>query len=458
MEDEESPKPKRKRVVKKPALTEKEVLAQLKEFDKLSQPTALSMMKDAVTNSLQEKRKSMEKLNIKRIVVLASIAIIVLILLTQIGRIFENVNSTEYKIKQAAFVGTMSCHAEPGWFLQAFGDVYQYNKTGTFYFSSQKIDGGDGEEADPLPATFQGNSTAKISGYLKYRMPSRCEDEVLLHNENGDQESVRMNLIRNAISTALQMSGPLFTPEEANIDRRPEFTKMVREILETGEFQTVTSVTSRIEDGDSSNVQYYKQTKMFLDKDGSRVITKPSVLKRYGIEVIALDIKGFEFDQKTQELMAAKKNAEQQRIAAKALAEKSKQDAITEREQGNARVAKAKADQEVIKITEVTQAQKQFEVAELAAKTSLEEAKKVKAAGEAEAYANKLKVAAGLTPLERATIDKDTKIGIATALAGVKFPESMIISGGGNGGGANPFEAVGLNALYDLSNKMATSK
>ena len=109
----------------------------------------------------------------------------------------------------------------------------------------------------------------------------------------------------------------------------------------------------------------------------------------------------------------------------------------------------------MIKIAEVTQAQKQFEVAELAAKTALEDAKKVKAAGEAEAYSNKLKVAAGLTPLERATIDKDTKIGIAQALSGVKFPEQMIISGGGNGGGSNPFEAIGLNSLYQLSEKMA---
>ena len=447
----EEEKPKRKRSVKKPMPSAKEFIAEPK-----IQPTALSMVKDTVTKTLQEKRNFMEKLNIKRIAMLVGIAIVSIILLTQLSRVFSSVNSTEYKIKQAAVTGTMSCHAEPGWFLQMFGDVYQYDKTGTFYFSSSKLDGGSGEEADPLPATFQGNSTAKISGYLKYRLPSRCEDELLLHNENGNQESVRMNLIRNAISTALQMSGPLFTPEEANIDRRPEFTKMVREILESGEFQTETSVTSRIEDGDSSNVQYYKQTKMFLDKNGQRIITKPSVLKRYGIEVIALDIKGFEFDTKTQELMAAKKQAEQQRIAAKALAEKSKQDAITEREQGNARTAKAKADQEVIKITEVTQAEKQFEVAELAAKTALEDAKKVKAEGDAKAYAAAAAVRAGLTPLERATIEKDTKIGIAQALSNVQFPNQMIISGGGNGGGgANPFEAIGLNSLYQLSEKMA---
>ena len=215
-----------------------------------------------------------------------------------------------------------------------------------------------------------------------------------------------MDLVRNALSTAIGQAGPMFTAEEANIDRRPEFTKVVREILEQGEFLTVTKEIERIEDGDSTNAQRYKVTNMYLDSNGNRVISKPSVLKRYGIEVIALDIKRITFDQKTKELMDAKKNAEQQRIASKALAEKSKQDAITEKAQGEARTAKAKADQEVIKIAEVTQAEKQFEVARLAALTAAEEAKKVKAAGEAEAYASRLKVQAGLTPLERATIDK----------------------------------------------------
>ena len=400
----------------------------------------------------------MQNMSIQKLIGLFAGVFLLIAVLISLPKLFENVDTTEYKIKQAAVSGAMSCHNESGWFLQALGSVTTYDKTGTFYFSEDNVDGGEGEDADPLPATFQGNSTGKVTGYLKYRLPSRCEYQLALNSEYKNQESVRMDLVRNALSTAIGQAGPMFTAEEANIDRRPEFTKVVREILEQGEFLTVTKEIERIEDGDSTNAQRYKVTNMYLDSNGNRVISKPSVLKRYGIEVIALDIKRITFDQKTKELMDAKKNAEQQRIASKALAEKSKQDAITEKAQGEARTAKAKADQEVIKIAEVTQAEKQFEVARLAALTAAEEAKKVKAAGEAEAYASRLKVQAGLTPLERATIDKETKIGIAQALAGVKFPEQMIISGGGNGGGVNPFDAVGLNSLYELSNKLASPK
>lgn len=397
----------------------------------------------------------MNNMSISKLIGYAGSIFLAIAIIIGIPMMVENVDTTEYKIKQAAVSGTMTCHSESGWFPQLLGNVITYDKTGTFYFSEDNIDGGEGDDSDPLNATFQGNSTGKITGYLKYRLPSKCSYQLALNSEYKNQESVRMDLVRNAISAAIGQAGPLFTAEEANIDRRPEFTKIVREILEQGEFLTITTEVDRIEDNDSTNVQKYKVTKMWVDSLGHRMITKPSVLKRYGIEVIALDIKRISFDQKTKELMDAKKNAEQQRIASKALAEKSKQDAITEREQGNARVAKAKADQEVVKIAEVTQAEKQYEVARLAAATSLEEAKKVKAAGEAEAYSNKLKVAAGLTPLEKATIDKETKIGIAQALAGVKFPEHMIIGGGGANGGVNPFDAVGIKALYDLSEKMA---
>lgn len=314
-----------------------------------------------------------------------------------------------------------------------------------------------GEDAKPLGATFQGNSTAEISGYLKYRLPVNCKDEIALHRDYGNEVPVRMDLVRNAVASALKQTGPLFTPEEAYIDRRPEFTKLVREILEEGEFQTVSNEVRKVDTEDSTNVQVFKVSKMFLDSNGRRIITKPSVLKKYGIEIIALDIKDFDFDPKTDELIKTKKESEQKRIAAKSLAEKAKQDAITEREQGNARIAKAKADQEVEKIAEVTKAQKEFEVAELDAKKAIEEAKKVRAMGEAEAAANKLKVMAGLTPLERATIEKETRIGVAAEMAKITFPTTMILSGSGSNGSSNPFDAIGLNSFYELTRKMSES-
>jgi len=48
-----------------------------------------------------------------------------------------------------------------------------------------------------------------------------------------------------------------------------------------------------------------------------------------------------------------------------------------------------------------------------------------------------------------------TKVGIAQAVASVKFPANMIVAGGSDGNSANPFDAIGLQSLYNLSNQMA---
>ena len=79
---------------------------------------------------------------------------------------FGSVDSTEYVVKQAAVSGNLSCIQEPGIYGKMFGKISEYDRTGTFYFSKEKLDGGSGEDAKPLGATFQGNSTAEISGYL----------------------------------------------------------------------------------------------------------------------------------------------------------------------------------------------------------------------------------------------------------------------------------------------------
>ena len=84
-----------------------------------------------------------------------------------------------------------------------------------------------------------------------------------------------------------------------------------------------------------------------------------------------------------------------------------------------------------------------------------EEAKKVKYEGEAKAAANRALVAAGLTPLERATIEKETAIGIAEALANSKVrwvPEVMFTGAGG--GNNTAMDAVGLNMLLDIAKSM----
>ena len=59
-----------------------------------------------------------------------------------------------------------------------------------------------------------------------------------------------------------------------------------------------------------------------------------------------------------------------------------------------------------------------------------------------------------VTPLEKATIEKETAIGIAQALADSKVrwvPEVMM---GSNGNSGSAMDAVGLNMMMDIVSKM----
>ena len=137
----------------------------------------------------------------------------------------------------------------------------------------------------------------------------------------------------------------------------------------------------------------------------------------------------------------------------KAEALAAQQDAIKAEAEGKAAAAKAKWEQEKIKATEVTKAEQEREVSKLAAEKAEFDKKRIIAEGEAEAAANRAKVAAGLTPQERAEWEYKTKVGVAQAIAEVNLPK--IVMTGGSGSGSTAMDAMGLKMLTDLADKMA---
>lgn len=59
-----------------------------------------------------------------------------------------------------------------------------------------------------------------------------------------------------------------------------------------------------------------------------------------------------------------------------------------------------------------------------------------------------------VTPLEKATIEKETAIGVAQALADSRVSWVPSVMVGGSGSGNNAMDAVGLNMLMDIAKKM----
>jgi len=362
------------------------------------------------------------------------------------AQLFETNTFGNYQVKQAAVSGEITVKNDAGLYWQGFGSI-------TTYPISEDVD----FETENLEVRFNDGSVAKVKGTVKFRLPSNPEKQKELHRDYATYENVERDLIIRNVGEALSNTATFMVAEDSYAAGRAVFSDLAMQQLKEGIFKTSTKTVDVI-DTDGTKFKK-KEIRIVYDAEGKPEIQKESTLKYYGIEVVQFVVNDFKYDEKIEDLIARKKDAEQNKVVAMANAEKAKQDAITAEEQGKARVAEAKAKAEVEKITAVVEAQKKAEVAKLEAEQAKYEAQKIAEKGKAEAEVAKQKVIAGLTPLEKATIEKETQIGVAAELAKVKFPETMVISGGnGISGGANPFDAVGLKALYDLSKQMSNDK
>jgi len=398
-------------------------------------------------------------MNLKQIKLgaLLVVGLIALITVVTLGRqVLGSNDAGYYQIKQAAVTGTMSVIESPGTYLRLFANVTTYHVSDVYYFSKSEAGQAD-SDADPIKVRFNDGGTAEISGMIKFRLPSDPAKQLKLHQDFKNYKAIKHDLMRQVVAEALMQTSPLMKAEDSYSTRRSEFTDIAEDQVTEGIFETV---AKEFKDKDADGNEFIeKDVNIKLDDKGQRVIRKISPLKQYGIEVIQFVIKDIDFDNTIDALISKKKEAEQQKVVAKANAEKAKQDAITAREQGNARIATEKANQDVEKIKEVTIAQKEFEVAQLKRKQAEQDAAAQVTTGKALAEVNRLKVQAGLTPLEKATIAKETAIGVAAELAKVQFPSMMVIGGGAGGkSAADPFEAVGLESLMRISDKMAREK
>lgn len=360
-----------------------------------------------------------------------------------------------YQIMQAAVTGNMSIHDEPGMYGKFFGAITTYQISDMNYFSKSDLEGGSGEAADTIKVRFNDGGTADISGSIKFRLSLKEENQLLLHEDFKIYDKIQSDLIRQVITEALMQTATLMKAEESYSTRRSEFTAMAEEQIRRGIFETVAE--ERIYTNLEGKEFIERTVKVKYDTAGIAVVRKISPFIRYNIEILQFVIKDIDFDATIDSLIAKKKEAEQQRIVAQANAEKAKQDAITAEEQGKARIAEARADEEVIKIKAVTQAEKDFAVAQLNRQKAEEDAIADLTRREAEAKGAALLVKAGLTPIDKAEIEKDTAIGVAAELAKINLPEVMIF-GSGDGSPTNPFDAIGLEAFMNISEKISNSK
>ena len=417
--------------------------------------------------------KENQAINVPKKVLWGVLAVFALfVVLFVLGGVVEDCDKSKNYVCQFPLTGKYEVWTEGGAQFQWWGNVYEYNKTTQVEFTGvEKNDEGYvASGSNPGAAvTFNDRGRGFIIGSLRVILPRDFAHMAKIQQEFGSEDALITTLIKPTLYKVVTSCGPLMSSLESVSETRTDLIQYITDQLNNGVYKTRVEKIKAVNEltGDTETIS---KAEILVDRNGNymrqegtgRIIKtkdgKEEVdlcpFQQYGITCNLVSITDIKYDKATQDQIDAQKQANLAVVTAKTKSLEAIQKTVLITEQGKADAEKAKWEQEKEKAVAVTKAQQEFEVAKLEAAKAEEVARKVRAEGEAKAAANRALVAAGLTPLEAATIKKETAIGIATALAKseVSWVPKIMLTGNGNNGGA--MDAVGLKMLMDIADKL----
>ena len=396
-------------------------------------------------------------LPVKKIVLASVIGVIVVVILSCIGSLVEDVKNEDIVVNQVPITGTMNVWSEPGMYAQKFGHTTKYHKTEQLWFGAQG-------QGDPIPVIFNDASDGLIYGSLRVKLPTDREHMLRIQTDYNGMDRLMNDLVRPTVTKVIYASGPLMSAFESYAEKKNDLIEYITDQLNNGVYKTTTKKVETIDPltGDKKTINV---ASLIVDSlaPGGYKRSERSPFSYYGITIGSNDggqvsVSKIAYSDKVNAQIAQQQEANMLIQTSKAKAAAAQQEAVRAEEEGKAQAAKAKWEQEKIKAVEVTKAEQEYEVARLAALKAGEEKKKIIAEGQAQAEANRLKVAAGLTPQERMEYVSQIAIGVAEAMAKSQVswvPSVMIVDGKTQGSAASGMDAVGLKMYLDIADKIA---
>ncbi len=322
-----------------------------------------------------------------------------------------------------------------------------------------------------ISVRFIDKVTADVYPSVRFSLPSDPKAFIKIVERYRTPENLVMNTLAPTVSEQLKNITFMFTADEYVSGGATIYRSEIEEVLKNGgyvfakEIIRDTIYSESAINGDTISVKnrkreireikVYEKNKKVL-KDGVAVRKKHEVSENsiFTDQVIIDDIKldpKYENKLKEQMTLSAQTVVENQKVIT---AKAAQQSIIAEGERDKAKERVSQEKQQVSKLisieTSVKEEESKRQLAEINVKTEELKARATKISADAEAYKNSRLVQAGLTPLEKAQIEKETKIGVAREIAKMSVPTTVIT--GGNG--SNPTEALLQTKLIkDLTDK-----
>jgi len=306
----------------------------------------------------------------------------------------------------------------------------------------------------PIPIRFIDQVTASTKLSTRFQLPADKESFIEMAIEFRSLQNLTNNTLIPTVREVVSNTGYMFAAQDYISGSASDFRVAIEEQLKDGAFSVEkteyrdTVITAfEQEEREIKEVQTRYEVNKRVDENG-QFIRIPHDINENNIIVAQVIVDDVVLEQvfkqrlEAQRDESAKRQLEQQKIKTAKDAQ-ARIIAEGERDKAAERVTQEKEQvKALISIeTKLKQEETNKKLAAIALETERLRATAQKVKADAESYQNAKLVSAGLTPQQRAELEKQIAIGVAKEYAKIKFPTTMIISGGENGGGT-PLEAL----------------
>lgn len=374
--------------------------------------------------------------------------------------------------------GKLYVKFSPGIYPQWFGTAQIYNDVITFDYdkSSEDVDSSISQKG--ISVRYQDGGTGSVYGKARFTLPADEMTMLHLHKAFRSNRGVSQKLIKSVTEEGMNLTAGLMSSEEAYAEKRSIYTQWASQQISKGKFQTRLEKISTVDESTGKKVT--KNVPVISYGSNGLPVHLDSDLADYGIDVNGFQITDWDFEPKTLQQIATKREATMAIITAIANAERAKQDAITSEEQGKANVMTAKYQKEVVKEQAVVDAQREKEVAVISAEKNVEvarqqkleaEQKKLSAVeykqeqvlrGEGDGAYKRLVIQADGALAQKLETYERVMGRFAAAIEKQKWvPEVQMGAGDGGDGGSNAMtliEMMSVKAAKDLALDLSVKK
>ena len=376
---------------------------------------------------------------------LVAFIVVLLIFIWGCFQILENVDTHQIMCVQAPFSGKLSFYTTAGTKWQGFGKITKYDKRSIYKFSYQ--------------VRFNDGGHATLNGSVQFDMPIDIEHLTRIQNKYGSEDAVKEQLLQTVVNKCLYMTGSMMSSKESSAEKRNYLINYVEDQIANGIFKTVVRDTT-VKDQFSGAEKAIALVEIVL-KNGLPERQEEAILKDFGIRAFNFSIETMPYDPVIEKQIQQQQAITMDVQTAIADAKKAEQRAITVEANGKADAAKARWEQEAVKATAVTTAEKERDVTALREQAAAHTKNALILEGEGEAKKQQLIMSAN------GNLDKKLEAWVkaqeAWADAFSKYTGNIVPtyatgSTGAVNGAAQFMEIMGMKAARDLSLDMSVPK